>query len=260
MDPEQPDVESLIAEAAVTQVSNPLAIARAKSDARTRLSRQEHRDDAPSPAKKPNGDIVDSADQTATNGCPVSMVTGEELLTLSDGALDGLLPFEFIRVYRTSAVEMDNGLGFGWSHSLAHRLEIDGDTVSWIDHENRRTPFPLPTSATHAIHNSLARAAIYLGDEPEELVIALVGETSRFYHFRAGHLTAISDAYGNRLTVQRDRSDRIMRLDNGAGRALRLRYERRHLAAVEYQSYQAAAKVLQIAQSLFDTLLQTARG
>jgi len=229
------------AEAAVTQVSDPLALARTRSVAWTRLSRQEHRDDAPSPAKNPNGDNVDSADQTATNGCPVSMVTGEGLQTLSDGALDGLLPFEFIRVYRTSAVETDSGLGFGWSHSLSHRLEIEGDTVIWIDHENRRTRFPLATSARPAVHNSLARAAIYLGDEPEELVISQAGETTRFYHFRAGHLTAISDAYGNRLTVQRDRSDRIMRLDNGAGRALCLRYERRHLATVEYQSYQAAA-------------------
>jgi RHS repeat-associated protein len=218
-------------------VNNPLAIARNKSEARTRLSRQEHRDDAPAPTTNPNGAPVDSADNTLTNGCPVSMVTGEELLTLTDGALDGLLWFEFIRVYRTSAVELDSGLGFGWSHSLAHRLEIDGDKVTWVDHENRRIPFPLPDRTRPVIHNSLSRAAIYLGDEPEELVLSLTGETPRFYHFKTGRLTAISDAYGNRLTVQRDRSDRIMRLDNGAGRSLRLRYERRHLAAVEYQSF-----------------------
>jgi len=228
-------------QSAAVQVNNPLAIARNKSEAKTRLSRQEHRDDASAPAKNPNGDSVDSADNTATNGCPVSMVTGEELLTLIDGSLDGLLPFEFTRVYRTSAAEIDGGLGFGWSHSLAHRLEIDGDIVSWIDHENRRITFPLPDSERPAIHNSLSRAAIYLGDEPEELMLALAGETVRFYHFRTGRLTAISDAYGNRLTVQRDRSDRIKRLDNGAGRSLRLRYDRRHLAAVEYQSFHPAA-------------------
>ncbi|MHC8367803.1 RHS repeat-associated core domain-containing protein [Pseudomonas sp. ZT5P21] len=228
------------AESAMVQVNNPLAIARDKSKASTRLSRQEHRDDASVPAKNLNGDSVDSADNTATNGCPVSMVTGEELLTLIDGSLDGLLPFEFTRVYRTSAVEIDGGLGFGWSHSLAHRLEIDGDNVSWIDHENRCLTFPLPNSERPAIHNSLSRAAIYLGEAPEELILALAGEATRFYHFRTGRLTAISDAYGNRLTVRRDRSDRIMRLDNGAGRSLRLRYDRRHLAAVDYQSFHPA--------------------
>ncbi|PMU17427.1 type IV secretion protein Rhs, partial [Pseudomonas sp. FW305-122] len=206
----------------------------------TTLKKDEHHDDAPDQAKNPNGDSVDSVDKTATNKCPVSMVTGEELLTLTDGALDGILPFEFTRLYRTSAVEIDCGLGFGWSHSLSHRLEIDGDSVIWIDHENRRTTFPLPTSERPAIHNSLSRAAIYLGDEPEELILAQAGEKSRFFHFRAGRLTAISDAYGNRLTVQRDISDRIKRLDNGAGRSLLLRYDRSHLLAVDYQRFQPA--------------------
>ena len=130
--------------APVVLVKNPVAIARNKSEAKTRIGRQEHRDDAPDQAKNPNGDSADCGPLTCTNGCPVSMVTGEELLTLTDGSLDGILPFDFTRLYRTSAVEIDCGLGFGWSHSLAHRLEIDGDTVIWIDHENRRTTFPLP--------------------------------------------------------------------------------------------------------------------
>lgn len=168
------------------------------------------------------------------------MVTGEELLTLEDGSLNGLLPFAFTRLYRTSAVEFDCGLGWGWSHSLAHRLELDAEHVVWIDHENRRTTFPLPSQERPAIHNSLSRAAIYLGDQPEELVLALAGETVRFYHFCTGRLTTISDAYNNRLHVTRDRQDRIQRLDNGAGRSLLLRYERRHIVAVEYQSFHPA--------------------
>ncbi len=204
------------------------------------LKKDEHHDDAPNQAKNPNGDSADCVPSTCTNGCPVSMVTGEELLTLTDGTLDGLLPFEFTRLYRTSAAEIDVGLGFGWSHSLAHRLAFDADEVVWIDHENRRTRFPLPSVERPAIHNSLSRAAIFLGDEPQELILALAGETARFYHFRAGRLTAISDAYGNRLTVHRDRSDRVQRLDNGAGRSLLLRYDRQHLIGIDYQSFQQA--------------------
>ncbi|MGH8330138.1 MAG: DUF6531 domain-containing protein, partial [Pseudomonas sp.] len=201
------------------------------------LKKDEHHDDASNQAKNPNGDSADSADKTATNKCPVSMVTGEELLTLTDGALDGILPFDFTRLYRTSAAEIDIGLGFGWSHSLAHQLEIDGDTVIWIDHENRRTAFPLPNRERPAIHNSLSRAAIYLGDKPEELILAQAGEDARFYHFYNGRLATISDAYDNRLRITRDRQDRIKRLDNGAGRALRLRYDRSHLVAVDYQVF-----------------------
>ncbi|ATE80596.1 type IV secretion protein Rhs [Pseudomonas frederiksbergensis] len=168
------------------------------------------------------------------------MVTGEELLTLTDGALDGILPFDFTRLYRTSAAEIDCGLGFGWSHSLAHRLEIDGDQVIWIDHENRRTTFPLPNHERPAIHNSLSRAAIYLGNDPEELILAQAGDDTRFYHFHNGRLTAISDAYDNRLRITRDRQERIQRFDNGAGRALLLRYDRAHLIAVDYQCFRPA--------------------
>ncbi|PMY60124.1 type IV secretion protein Rhs, partial [Pseudomonas sp. MPR-AND1B] len=152
---------------------------------------------------------------------------------------DGILPFEWTRLYRTSAVEVDCGLGFGWSHALAHRLVVSGDLVVWTDHENRRTQFPLPSDSRPAITNSLAEAAIYLGSVPDELVLA---QASRFYHFRDGVLTAISDAYDNRLRICRDRSGRIERLDNGAGRSLLLRYELGRIVAVDYQVHRAKGR------------------
>ncbi|MBV4496786.1 RHS repeat protein [Pseudomonas sp. SWRI12] len=206
----------------------------------TTLKKHEHHDDVPAQSKNPNGDSADTAAQTQTSGCPVSMVTGEELLTLDDGTLDGRLPFVFTRLYRTSAADLDVGLGRGWSHALAHRLELDGEQVTWVDQENRRTLFPLPTTQRPAIHNSLARAAIYLGAEPDELIVAQPGENAPFLHFRDGHLIALSDRYDNRLTLQRNIHGDICRLDNGAGRSLRLRYEQRHLIAVDYQSFHPA--------------------
>ncbi|WP_434676011.1 RHS repeat-associated core domain-containing protein [Pseudomonas sp. D3-10] len=206
----------------------------------TTLKKQEHHDDAPTQSKNPNGDPADSAAQTRTDGCPVSMVTGEELLTLEDGTLDGRLPFVFTRLYRTSAADLDIGLGRGWTHALAHRLLIDGEQVTWVDQENRRTTFPRPSLQRPAIHNSLARAAIYLSNEPDELIVAQPGEDAPFLHFRDGHLTALSDRYDNRLTVQRNIYGDISRLDNGAGRCLRLRYEHRHLVAIDYQSFHPA--------------------
>ncbi|UII73789.1 DUF6531 domain-containing protein [Pseudomonas sp. HN11] len=196
------------------------------------LKQAEPVDDVPAVGKNPAGDAAAPSDKTATNGCPVSMVTGEELLTLTDGALDGVLPFEWTRLYRTSAVEVDGGLGFGWSHSLAHRLSVSGDSVVWTDHENRSTTLPLPTAARPAITNSLAEAAIYLGSLPDELVLA---QASRFYHFRDGVLTAISDAYDNRLRISRDFLGRIERVDNGVGRSLCLRYASGRIVAVDYQ-------------------------
>ncbi|WP_339541011.1 DUF6531 domain-containing protein, partial [Pseudomonas sp. RA_5y_Pfl1_P24] len=196
------------------------------------LKQTEHVDDVPAGSKNPAGDATPASDKTATNGCPVSMVTGEELLTLTDGALDGILPFEWTRLYRTSAVEVDCGLGFGWSHSLAHRLAVSGDSVVWTDHENRSTTLPLPSVSRPAITNSLAEVAIYLGSLPDELVLA---QASRFYHFRDGVLTAISDAYDNRLRIFRNYLGQIERLDNGVGRSFFLRYASGRIVAVDYQ-------------------------
>ncbi|WP_431038580.1 RHS repeat-associated core domain-containing protein [Pseudomonas yamanorum] len=213
------------------QVSNPAPMVR-EPTARTTLVKQEPVDDVPASAKNPGGDATAPADKTATNGCPVSMVTGEELLTLTDGSLEGVLPFAWTRLYRSSAVEVDCGLGFGWSHSLAQRLVVSGESVVWTDHENRSTTFPLPSAARPAITNSLAEAAIYLGSLPDELVLA---QASLFYHFRNGVLTSISDAYDNRLRIARDYSGRIQRIDNHVGQGLLLRYDRGHIVAVDYQ-------------------------
>ncbi|NWA69846.1 RNase A-like domain-containing protein [Pseudomonas reactans] len=213
-------------------VSNAVPVVRDKVGQRTVLVRQEHVDDVPAVGKNPAGDAAASSDKTATNGCPVSMVTGEELLTLTDGTLDGILPFEWTRLYRTSAVEVDYGLGFGWSHSLAHRLAVSGDSVVWTDHENRSTTLPLPTVSRPAITNSLAEAAIYLGSLTDELVLS---QGARFYHFRDGVLTAISDAYDNRLRIFRNYLGQIERLDNGVGRSLFLRYASGRIVAVDYQ-------------------------
>ncbi|MCU0122215.1 RHS repeat protein [Pseudomonas sp. B2M1-30] len=209
--------------------------ARGKTEAASRVEQVEPVDKAPKQSKNPADEPSECAANTCKNGDPVSMVTGEELLTLTDGELAGLLPFEWTRLYRSSAVEIDGRLGHGWSHSLSHHLQLDDEGVLWTDNENRQTRFPMPTEQRPAITNSLAQAAIFLGDAPGELILTQAGSKARFYHFRAGRLITISDAYDNRLHISYDLVDRIQRIDNGAGRSLLLRYDNRHIVAVDYQ-------------------------
>lgn len=223
-------------QAQAQSIPDAVVIARNKPQAKTTLEVVEHVDDAPSQSKTPNDKPAEPAKDTQTHGCPVSMVTGEELLTLTDGVLDGSLPLEWTRLYRTSAVEVNGDLGFGWSHTLSHRLQREGDELLWTDHENRQTRFPQPSAQRTAIINSLAKAAIYLGDHDGELILAHAGKNSRFYHFNDLRLTAISDAYGNRLKITYLQG-RLHRIDNGAGRALLLRYTDTRLSAVDYQQY-----------------------
>ncbi|WP_278938506.1 RHS repeat-associated core domain-containing protein [Pseudomonas helleri] len=230
------DIKAQSGQAPTQSIPDATVIARSKPKARTTLEVVEHVDDAPSQSKTPNDKPAEPAKDTQTHGCPVSMVTGEELLTLTDGVLDGSLPLEWTRLYRTSAVEVNGDLGFGWSHTLSHRLQREGDELLWTDHENRQTRFPQPSAQRPAIINSLAKAAIYLGDQDGELILAHAGKSSRFYHFNDLRLTAISDAYGNRLKITYLQG-RLHRIDNGAGRALLLRYTDARLSAVEYQQY-----------------------
>ncbi|MFQ2083797.1 RHS repeat-associated core domain-containing protein [Aeromonas veronii] len=177
--------------------------------------------------------------KTCKNNCPVSMVTGEELLALEDAHLPGMLPFTFGRLYRTSAVERSCGMGAGWSHALAHRLERHGDSLTWWDQESLAIELPMPSATRPMITNLLSEAAVYLGDEPDEVIVAKAG--SPFLHFtwhgKTGRLTAISDLYGNRLTIRADEQGRPCWIENEGGLALRIVYQKAYLTAVELQHF-----------------------
>ncbi|MGL4917354.1 MAG: DUF6531 domain-containing protein, partial [Aeromonas allosaccharophila] len=173
---------------------------------------------ATTPANKPHQPEA----KTCKNNCPVSMVTGEELLALEDAHLPGMLPFTFGRLYRTSAVERSCGMGAGWSHALAHRLERHGDSLTWWDQESLAIELPMPSATRPMITNQLSEAAVYLGDEPDEVIVAKAG--SPFLHFtwhgKTGRLTAMSDLYGNRLTIRADEQGRPCWIENEGGLAL----------------------------------------
>ncbi|WP_085702937.1 RHS repeat-associated core domain-containing protein [Pseudomonas sp. B15(2017)] len=212
---------------------------RRKTQNETRLEQKESVQNAPEQSKNPADQPAQCSGKTCSNGEPVSMVTGEELLTLTDGELCGLLRLEWTRLYRSSAVEIDNRLGHGWSHSLSHSLQFDDGGVLWTDNENRRTRFPMPTQQRPTIINSLAESVIYLGDAPDELILNQSIEADRFYHFRADRLTKISDSYGNQVHISYDLVGRIQRIDNGAGRSLFFRYDDRHIISVDHQQQRA---------------------
>ena len=76
-------------------------------------------------------------------GEPISMVSGEELLTLEDFALPGPVPFVWKRIYRTSHCR-DIGLGHGWVHPGVAMLTLKTDTVELMADDGRRISFKRP--------------------------------------------------------------------------------------------------------------------
>ena len=223
---------------ALTQVEQATA-AKRKFQSHTEVQQVNNTPDASTPAKTPSGQSSQPEAQTCKNNCPVSMVTGEELLALEDALLPGMLPFTFGRLYRTSAVEQDCGMGPGWSHSLAHRLERRGETLIWWDNESLAIELSLPSATMPMITNRVSEAAAYLGDQTDEVILAKAG--SPFLHFswqgNEGRLTAISDVYGNRLTVRPDAEGRPCWVEHDGGLALRLVYQQAHLTAIELQHF-----------------------
>ncbi len=81
--------------------------------------------------------------ETETRGCPISMVSGEEVLPLEDAVLPGPLPFIWTRFYRTGH-RRDHGLGHGWTHSGSERLTLHDHTVVITDDEGRDLTFARP--------------------------------------------------------------------------------------------------------------------
>ncbi len=206
---------------------------------------------------------------TCTHGEPVSMCTGEELLEIVDTQLPGMMPFDFIRYYRSGAVEQEGVFGHGWAHSLEHQLAVDNDQVVWRDHEGRNNVFPIPTQTSPNIINPNAETGIFLGAEPtanerQQGIIAefIVSQPDKpFYHFKLrkesdnearliGHLVALSDRHDNRLTLVYDKQGRVARLDTQHQSALLFTYHqvasqsvkyvkhRERLVKVEYQPAQ----------------------
>lgn len=195
------------------------------------------------PTTTPKDESSPNSRTCPADGCPVSMVTGEELLSLDDGELRGLLPFVWKRLYRTSAAEIDVGLGYGWSHCLSHQLIFENDKVLWINDENLTTELPLPTKDIPVGINNLAEATIYLGRDESEIILAQA-HGQGFYHFKrtksGAQLEYISDKHDNRIVITRNLLGRIHRIHNTAGRGLLIRYEGSHIVGVDYQREVAA--------------------
>lgn len=97
---------------------------------------------AQTPATSQNGGTAANA-QGTYQGEPISMVNGEELLTLHDFKLPGPIPFAWSRTYRTSH-SRNIGLGHGWTHPAQEQLQLEEDEVVLRSDEGREIRFARP--------------------------------------------------------------------------------------------------------------------
>ncbi|GAA6171761.1 RHS repeat-associated core domain-containing protein [Colwellia sp. KU-HH00111] len=60
--------------------------------------------------------------QQACRSDPVSLLSGEEILSLDDFTYHGLVPITWRRLYRSSKIGNNVGLGYGWRHNFSAQL------------------------------------------------------------------------------------------------------------------------------------------
>ncbi|MGP4846209.1 RHS repeat-associated core domain-containing protein [Marinobacter sp. 1Y8] len=191
-----------------------------------------HGPDESSPSTTDQGRATKDNESTETCEDPVSTVTGEELLELTDAQLPGPMPFDFKRLYRSGSSDRKLTMGYGWRHSLNHSLSFESDGIIWHDHEGKNTHLPAVDTNPFA-SNSQAGMAIWRdGDD----YVVCAGEKQPRYHFRrdgdAGLLTRICDRYGNQLHVGYDTHGRLQQIINDAEQALAFDYQDNTLVAV----------------------------
>ncbi|HET8707172.1 MAG TPA: DUF6531 domain-containing protein, partial [Pseudomonadales bacterium] len=166
-----------------------------------------------------NGDFCPENSKLCTSGEPVSMVTGEELLELTDFTLKGLIPLTWTRVYRTSNAAL-RGLGFGWTHPLSETLTLKGKTAVLADAEGRFIELPMPAEGQYSTNDyeglllqRLDKTTFRLKakHKPDRIfqgthtlrLIALVDAVGNrwdcHYSPAAGHITRMQSSWGTQL-------------------------------------------------------------
>jgi len=133
--------------------------------------------------------------KVCTNGCPISMVNGEELLEQEDFTLPGPLPLVWNRTYRSSH-NNNHGLGAGWTTPWFAHLDIGDDEVTYHDGEGRSIPFARP-DAQDGCRNPIEKLTLYCDhDSDDQSLYRLVSDdntVTTFYgtgtHARLSEIT-----------------------------------------------------------------------
>ncbi len=187
--------------------------------------------------KTKNGKGSPKTKNTCTNGCPISMVTGEELLEQLDFVLEGPFDLEWNRTYRTTNSE-DRQLGHGWTHPLSESILTSKDLIKYNNYEGREIEFKTPgvgeKSKNLAEKLSLFRETeskyillddsgdqpdkIFSGNRSELFIIGMEDNCGNEIQIQYGDLnqpTRIFTSWGKMLWVHYDNMNRIASITPG---------------------------------------------
>ncbi|MEM6788310.1 MAG: DUF6531 domain-containing protein [Myxococcota bacterium] len=159
-----------------------------------------------------------------STGDPVDFATGRVYtINACDLFLPGPLPLLICRSYSSDRCFSDEGLGYGWSHSLNWRVDALRRTLRIIDPHGEPTIAAIPeVGETVSLPcGALTRSEHgYILDAGDSMLRILACDPSSPRRYR---LVRILDANGNRIEVIRDAQGHMTRIVDCVGREVRVR-------------------------------------
>ncbi|ABC30516.1 Rhs family protein [Hahella chejuensis KCTC 2396] len=148
-----------------------------------------------------NGATTPDNKKVCTSGEPISMVTGEELLDLTDFTVAGPLPIIWKRTYKSSNPHQ-RGLGVGWTHMLCQQLEEQEGRLVFTTDEGRYIDFPLAEPG-QTVRNAAEHLELRRIDDTH-YVLKQRGEPIRLFVGAGGvyRLEGLLDGVGNGVRIQ----------------------------------------------------------
>ncbi|CAM2063905.1 DUF1308 domain-containing protein [Sulfidibacter corallicola] len=173
-----------------------------------------------------------------TAGCPISVVTGEELLQHKDFVLRGTLPFVWERTYRTGH-DADFGMGHGWSYPGVERIDLHGEEAVLRDEEGRQIFFPEP-EVGETVYQAIDKLFLRREDRDTLVLEADQKPTKVFKAVDDGFtLSEIRDMHDNVVRFHRGQGGRLARIETSSGRAVALVWDQNghisHIAPADVQ-------------------------
>lgn len=168
-------------------------------------------------------------DKLWTKGCPISVITGEEILELEDVRLRGSLDFIFKRTYRSGHDE-NFGMGVGWTYSGCQRLVTGSDWWVLQGMDGGESYFA-PVQVGEVCFNT--REKMYLRRHEEDLI--QIEDEERFWFFEpfgdVWLVVAYGDRFNNHYLFERDSDGRWLALNGDHGRGFQVNWNEQGLIA-----------------------------
>ncbi|MDE1464978.1 RHS repeat-associated core domain-containing protein [Spartinivicinus poritis] len=175
-------------------------------------------------------------------GEPISLVTGEELLTQQDFVIDTPLPLEWHRTYRTGHIR-NTGIGHGWTYPLSEYLSFSEWEISLFNHEGRVISLPVIRELGQYSENTAEQLTLTwetedvyrlsAPDQPDKL-FKKSNQTARLHR--------LEDA-ANNFWLCHYENGYLTRLKSNWGRIVACQYQGRLLTQLEELRYDAEGKV-----------------